>query len=53
MKQEIICKIFGHKIDLVDRAMLNIKNAAINRKSFSQDSITCKRCKRKIKLYVK
>ena len=47
---EILCKIIGHKFDLIEEIMMSIKNVAINRQNFSQDKIICKRCKEEFKL---
>lgn len=45
---KILCKILGHKADLVERAILRIKRKAINKEEFKNEYITCKRCKKKI-----
>jgi len=46
----ILCKMFGHKFDLVEETIMSIKNVAINRKSFLQNAIICKWCKKEFRL---
>ena len=40
---KILCKIFGHKYDVVDRFMFLIQFDALNREQLNVN-ITCKRC---------
>lgn len=42
---KILCKIFGHKFNLVDKAMLSVmQRDAINKKDFAGETVECKRC---------
>lgn len=43
-KQNWICRIFGHKIDLIEQTILNVKRSAVNKYDFKNDFISCKRC---------
>jgi hypothetical protein len=47
---KILCKIIGHKIDLVEETIMKIKDKAINRQNFLQDQLTCKRCGAKFRI---
>ena len=44
-KENLLCRIFGHKADLVDRALSDIKQIAENRNELDP-RVICRRCSR-------
>jgi len=42
--KKIICKIFGHKIDIIDVVINDIKKSAINAQELKLKEIVCMRC---------
>lgn len=41
---KIFCKIFGHKVNLRDKIIFEIKKVAVNRENFKNQKLFCKRC---------
>lgn len=42
--KKFICKVFGHKFDLIMLTVLKIQDVALNRESFIGESVECGRC---------
>ena len=43
--KKFLCRVFGHKFDLVDKTVLEIEQkAALNKESFKNEFIRCQRC---------